>query len=339
VTPRSWLITLAAATAILIFRPTPGRATLSPTPPNIAFVRRGEIWAARGDGTGQRRVIPSAESPAWSPDHRRLAFARRGEVWIANADGSGARQLTRPTGSRTAGLPLAKDDYPRLTLAWDPKSRMILFSAPELFEVGPVGGARRRLVTQTLFEVSQNVKSPVEPGRLLDLTDTEAASAFSETGHPAFSRSGALAFVRNGDIWRADRGEKSDPYPRAPVDQTLFAWGWDMTRLATVASYDAPTYRGSRENGYATHLSWSPDALWLAYDLQRVHGSGTETIEVLEVRTGKRRGLGVYGVGCCFSPDGKSLAFTDLAKGSIALIAPRGGAARTVIPNGEQPAW
>jgi hypothetical protein len=247
--------------------------------------------------------------------------------------------LTRPTRSRTAALPRAKDDYARLTLAWDPKSRLILFSAPELFEVAPVGGVRRQLVTQTLFEVSQDVKSPVEPRRLMDLTNTEAASAFSETGQPGFSRSGTLAFVRNGDIWRADRGEKLDPYPRAPADQTLFAWGWDVTRLAAVASYDAPTYRGSRENSYATHLSWSPDGRWLAYDLQRVNGSGTESIGVLEVPTGKRRDLGVYGVGCCFSRDGTSVAFTDLAKRSIAMIPLRGGATRTLIVDAEQPSW
>ena len=71
---------------------TPGREAMRSW--RLAFVRNGDIWLANGDGSGQYRVIPNAQSPAWSPDRKRIAFARQGNVWVANGDGSNQRQVT-----------------------------------------------------------------------------------------------------------------------------------------------------------------------------------------------------------------------------------------------------
>lgn len=63
-------------------------AAASPDGQSIAFVRSGEIWVMRRDGSGQRRVTLGgsvaiegaagyiAESPAWSPDGLTIVFGR-----------------------------------------------------------------------------------------------------------------------------------------------------------------------------------------------------------------------------------------------------------------------
>ncbi len=115
-----------------------------------------------------------------------------------------------------------------------------------------------------------------------------------------------------------------------------------MTRVAAVARYDAPTYRASRENDAATHLSWSPDGKTIAYAWQRLRGSGTEQIHLFEVATGKERLVADHGVDPCFSPDGKFAAFSGVAEDreyGIWVIQAHGTGDRLLIRDGEQPAW
>jgi TolB protein len=50
------------------------------------------------DGSGLRRLTRNAAKLrwfAWSPDGRTIAFLRNGEVYIVKADGSGERRLTQ----------------------------------------------------------------------------------------------------------------------------------------------------------------------------------------------------------------------------------------------------
>ncbi|HUQ23384.1 MAG TPA: hypothetical protein VM049_10275 [Gaiellaceae bacterium] len=72
----------------------------SPEGSRLAFVssRSGdeEIYVARADGTGVRRLTRSPGpdlSPTWSSDGRRLAFSRKAEIWTMNANGSAQRRL------------------------------------------------------------------------------------------------------------------------------------------------------------------------------------------------------------------------------------------------------
>jgi Tol biopolymer transport system component len=46
----------------------------------------------RADGSGDRAVTRSSKdtAPAWSPDGRRLSWVRDGNLYLARADGSGA---------------------------------------------------------------------------------------------------------------------------------------------------------------------------------------------------------------------------------------------------------
>jgi Tol biopolymer transport system component len=68
----------------------------SPDSAWIAFAstRSGasEVWVARADGTGARRVteLGDCHDPSWSPDGSALCFERSGEVWAVRADGTRA---------------------------------------------------------------------------------------------------------------------------------------------------------------------------------------------------------------------------------------------------------
>ena len=92
----------------------------SPSGDEIAYTalsdRGYDIWVAKTDGTGSRRVLHSSGSageyqPAWSPDGTQIAYAsdRDGDndIYVANADGSGApRNIT--DGPRTVASPYSR---------------------------------------------------------------------------------------------------------------------------------------------------------------------------------------------------------------------------------------
>ena len=74
----------------------------SPDGSRLAFVSRRsgdeEIYVARADGTGARRLtrLPGPDlSPTWSSDGRRLAWSRNAEIWTMSATGAGQRALVR----------------------------------------------------------------------------------------------------------------------------------------------------------------------------------------------------------------------------------------------------
>lgn len=77
-----------------------------------------EIWIIRPDGSGLRRVVASAQQPAWSPDGRRIVFVRspgglplpETRTYVTGLDGEGVRTV-------------ARGFYP----AWSPNGKRIAF--------------------------------------------------------------------------------------------------------------------------------------------------------------------------------------------------------------------
>jgi Tol biopolymer transport system component len=89
-----------------------------------------EIWVARPDGSGLRRVIPSPAgldtSPTWSQDGRQILFERRSRfdvdagsssLYVVNADGSGLHRVADGTSRHQHG-----------PAAWAPNGKTIAFS-------------------------------------------------------------------------------------------------------------------------------------------------------------------------------------------------------------------
>jgi TolB protein len=81
----------------------------SPRGDYISYIRWGlftELWVARADGSGSRRLVAEVETLgyAWSPNARRLAFASYGrradqDIFAVNVETTAARPLVRQRGS------------------------------------------------------------------------------------------------------------------------------------------------------------------------------------------------------------------------------------------------
>jgi Tol biopolymer transport system component len=56
---------------------------------------RTGIHLANPDGSRLKLLTANGDSPAWSPDGRWIAFIRTGDVWIIRPDGTGAQRITR----------------------------------------------------------------------------------------------------------------------------------------------------------------------------------------------------------------------------------------------------
>jgi Tol biopolymer transport system component len=139
-----------------------------------------QIWVMKADGTGRHAVTPptlDARVPRASADGRRIAFVRHGDIYVIRADGSHLRQLTR--GGATASAPAWSSEglwlaytsesagrssiwkmradgsrKTRLALgttlgtpAWSPDGRRIAFAAPNwrIWVMNASGGAKRPL--------------------------------------------------------------------------------------------------------------------------------------------------------------------------------------------------
>jgi hypothetical protein len=93
----------------------------SPDGARIAYVTKGDLWAADADGSHRAFLVAKADQPAWSPNGRRIAFTRDGWIYTVRVDGEDERKLARgehpawsPDGERIA---LDREDE-IVTLRW-----------------------------------------------------------------------------------------------------------------------------------------------------------------------------------------------------------------------------
>jgi hypothetical protein len=113
------LTTCAFAAFVLWSIPVISLAPPAAAAPRIAFVRQGDLFSVRPDGSGVRGLTqtPRREGvPVWGPSHGRIAFTVGDrELWVMHADGShGHRILRLPDPS----LNLAD-------IAWSPSGRWL----------------------------------------------------------------------------------------------------------------------------------------------------------------------------------------------------------------------
>jgi hypothetical protein len=338
--------------------PVPRPSPLSPAPPKrtwkLAFVRDNNIWTANGDSSAPRLLIRKGDSPRWSPDHKQIAFVRANNIWVAQADGTNVRRLTEQWQSPHS------DDYSEsgvAGLAWNPVDHTILFGHHETMlvkrqtSVPAHDGSKEMTVDAiSLFAVSAASKAYFET--LYDITEQGTWYGFTHQEQPTFSRSGKyLAFARNGDVWIAKRGDWREGLFYKSGEWN--AWQWDVSRLASLASFDDPNWHGSRENVAVTGLSLSPNANYLAYALHRLDGSGTAEIHLLPLsvdngvlKAGTDREISTDNASDpCMSPDGQWVTYTRFGWGAPAdvrgiwITSCDGRISRRLIPDAEQPAW
>jgi Tol biopolymer transport system component len=161
----------AVALTVVVAGATAAIATSAPAPSGrIVFTRYrlqnaplwSEIWVARPDGTGARKVshAPKAvedDQAHWSPDGRWIVFARctaNGpcSVWIVRPDGSGQRRLSTPCASPGRADVCSDDSSPSFT----PDGRHVVFQ----HEFGHV----RQAALGDQIEHSQIVRTDLDGG-------------------------------------------------------------------------------------------------------------------------------------------------------------------------------
>ncbi len=130
--------------------PTDTEPAFSPDGRTIAFVRGGDLYSVRPDGSGQRRLTSGSEldsAPIVSPDGRRVVFERRAST-SGSADLFAVRTLGGGLRSLTSG---ADDDH---QADFSPDGRAIVFvrdsdGGPnrhdDLYSIRPSGSGLARL--------------------------------------------------------------------------------------------------------------------------------------------------------------------------------------------------
>jgi Tol biopolymer transport system component len=107
----------------------------------------GDIYVAKADGKGVRRLVRNGTFPSWSPDGKEIAFLRNGRtpispdsiwtknasIWVMNADGGGRHRLR--VRADIGGV-----------LGWSPDGRWLTFTSDnDIYVVDADGGSPRRV--------------------------------------------------------------------------------------------------------------------------------------------------------------------------------------------------
>ena len=129
----------------------------SPDGRRIAFWTESSFtMVVAADGSFRARRVLRGSAPSWSPDGSRLAVRRGDDVWVARADGGGARRVSR--GRAVHSGEIEEEDGAHTRPVWTPDGRRIVFSRlsyvpGELVAVSPSGRQRRRLTRNRHHEL------------------------------------------------------------------------------------------------------------------------------------------------------------------------------------------
>jgi TolB protein len=76
------LAAVSCAILLVVVASPSARAAYPGTNGRVTFVRSGNIFTIRSDGTGVRRLTTDSRnfSPRWSPDGQQIAFQHAGEL-------------------------------------------------------------------------------------------------------------------------------------------------------------------------------------------------------------------------------------------------------------------
>ena len=126
---------------------------LEPADLNGWYFEGGDVWTVDLGSGAERRLVPNAFGPSWSPDGRRLAFdaawAGPRRVWVSDSTGLNPRQLTSDSSEAVVHA------GPR----WSPDGRRLVFRRIEKTDLRHhdrgrrVGGERRAVTNDAAFDL------------------------------------------------------------------------------------------------------------------------------------------------------------------------------------------
>jgi serine/threonine protein kinase len=340
----------------------------------MVFERGHQLWVARSDGSGARRVEGVPEwyygvdtLPALSAHGDWIAFFRpeigpHGDLWVIPAAGGKARRLTFDT--RISSGP-----------TWTPDDRWIIYSSARggsvtLWRVPAAGGKPEPLTTgagedtapaisadgrRLIFTNAHNtwrlaVEDPATGGQK-ELMERRMALAF-----PSFSPDGSrIAFMQpaGGDpqiFTIATDGTDMRQITRGKGEiNGLPRWSADGSFLYYYRAYPSPSFRkipaaGGADSEVAAGWAWEthaaaqedPSGKRLVYTfLQNNHQVATI---VRDLSTGQESKLNEILDSPRWSPDGSTLLGTRTNSADL-VTCPAAGGACTVIGKGRLPVW
>src|SRR5687767_6445476 len=75
-----------AVTVLCVLLPTRAVATFPGPVGSLAFIRGGDLWVMRADGSGQTLLVDDRASgifdPDWSADGTAVAYQQTGDIWV-----------------------------------------------------------------------------------------------------------------------------------------------------------------------------------------------------------------------------------------------------------------
>lgn len=100
------LAVAGAATGALFQPATASAATPVPALPSlVAYLRGGDVYVSKGATETRLTAGGGYSRPRWSPDGRQVAFLKGGQLWTMKADGTAKRRLTTRAASGPSWSP------------------------------------------------------------------------------------------------------------------------------------------------------------------------------------------------------------------------------------------
>lgn len=292
----------------------------SHTPQTIAFVRKGNIWIARLDGSGQRQLTTSGQDthPALSPSGKEVAFCRRTEKEIYPDTGFGQLFMVETKGGtprkvRFEGVLAAEDP------AFSPDGKSLLFvGLSELRRAGKKGELQAfATMSITIGEIRTGKCRPVMQRKNAML---DAGYIYS---NPAFSPNGKSI------LWQESGSDVSGGF--AIIDLN----GKRLFRYPLKGSDSTPYWRPALSPEGHRILCYSPATTEAAED----------TIHLINRRT-QRRSPVTSGTNPVFIRNGSAILFerwenrwsSDASSNLWILDIEPGAAPKQILTNGSEPA-